>query len=235
MSEVQSAFVKNRQILDGILIANEVVDEARKLKKELLMFKVDFEKAYDSVEWTYEVMGRMSFPTLWRKWIKECVCTTTASVLVNGSPTDKFPLQRGLRQGDPLSPFLFLLAAEGLNVMMKALVDTGNFTGYTVGGANSMVVSHLQFADDTLLMGTKSWANVRAMRAGLVLFEAMFGLKVNFHKSSLVGVNINVSWLNEAASVLGCKVGKVPFLYLGLPIGGDPRRLLFWEPVVNRI
>jgi len=73
------------------------------------------------------------------------------------------------------------------------------------------------------------------MRVGLVLFEVMSGLKVNFHKSSLVGVNINASWLSEAASMLGCKVGKVSFLYLGLPIGGDPRQLLFWEPVVNRI
>jgi hypothetical protein len=90
ISESQIAFVKDRQILDGILIANEVVDEARKSKKELLSFKVDFEKAYDSVDWGYldEVMGIMSFPTLWRKWIKECVCTTLASVLVNGSPTE---------------------------------------------------------------------------------------------------------------------------------------------------
>ncbi|XP_024640828.1 uncharacterized protein [Medicago truncatula] len=237
VSETQSAFVKDRQILDGILIANEVVDEARRSKKDLLLFKVDFEKAYDSVDWGYldEVMGSMSFPTVWRKWIRECVGTATASVLVNGSPTDEFSLERGLRQGDPLSPFLFLLAAEGLNVLMKALVDTDLFTGYRVGRENSVVVSHLQFADDTLLIGNKSWANVRALRAGLVLFEAMSGLKVNFHKSSLVGVNIYDSWLSEAASVLGCKVGKIPFLYLGLSIGGDPRRLLFWEPVVDRI
>lgn len=112
VSEVQPAFVKNRKILDGILIANEVVDEAHKSKKDLMLFKVDFEKAYDSVDWGYldEVMGSMSFPTLWRKWIKECVCTATASVLVNGSPTDKFHLERGLLQCDPLSPFLFLLA-----------------------------------------------------------------------------------------------------------------------------
>ncbi|MCI48999.1 RNA-directed DNA polymerase (Reverse transcriptase), partial [Trifolium medium] len=70
---------------------------------------------------------------LWRKWIKECICTATASVLVNESPTDEFPLERGLRQGDPLSPFLFLLAAEGLHVLMEAMVDRNLFTGYSIG------------------------------------------------------------------------------------------------------
>ncbi|CAJ2644765.1 unnamed protein product [Trifolium pratense] len=179
ISESQTAFVKNRQILDGILIANEIVDEARKSKKDLMLFKVDFEKAYDSVDWGYldDVMGRMSFPTLWRKWIRECVCTATASVLVNGSPTDEFPLRRGLQQGDPLSPFLFLLAAEGLNVLMEAMVAHNLFTGYSIGGQESIRVSHLQFADDTLLLGVKSWANVRALRAVLVLFKTMSGLK----------------------------------------------------------
>ncbi|CAJ2652400.1 unnamed protein product [Trifolium pratense] len=211
ISESQTAFVKNRQILDGILIANEVVDEARKFKKDLLLFKVDFEKAYDSVDWGYldAVMGRMAFPNLWRK--------------------------RGLRQGDPLSPFLFLLAAEGLNVLMEAMVARNLFTGYSIGGQGSVSVSHLQFADDTLLMGTKSWANVRALRAVLVLFETMSGLKVNFNKSMLVGVNIPESWLCEAASTLCCKVGKIPFLYLGLQIGGDPRRLVFWEQILTRL
>lgn len=131
--------------MDGILIANEVVDEACKSKKELLLFNVDFEKAYDSVDWGYldSVMGCMSFPVLWRKWIKECVSTATTSVLVNGSPTDEFPLKRGLRQGDPLSPFLFLLAAEGLNIVMKSLVETQLFSGYSIRAANPVVVSHL--------------------------------------------------------------------------------------------
>jgi hypothetical protein len=145
ISESQTAFVKDRQILDGILIANEVMDEARKTKKELLLFKVDFEKAYDSVDWGYldAVMGKMAFPPLWRKWMRECVCTATASVLVNGSPTEEFPFQRGLRQGDPLSPFLFLVAAEGLNVMMSTMVERDQFVGYSVGEQDSMVVSHL--------------------------------------------------------------------------------------------
>ncbi|CAJ2670980.1 unnamed protein product [Trifolium pratense] len=237
ISESQSAFVENRQILDGILIANEAVDEARRSKKELMLFKVDFEKAYDSVDWGYldDVMGRMAFPTLWKKWIRECVCTATASVLVNGSPTDEFSLRRGLRQGDPLSPFLFLLAAKGFNVLMEAMVSRNLFTGYSIGEHSPISVSHLQFADDTLLLGVKSWANVRALRAVLVLFETMSGLKVNFNKSMLVGVNISDSWLEEAASALCCKVGKIPFLYLGLQIGGDPRRLSFWDPMLIRI
>jgi len=180
-------------------------------------------------------MCKMSFPALWRKWIRECVSTATASVLVNGSPTKEFPLERGLRQGDPLLPFLFLLAAEGLNVMMSGMVTANIFEGYSVGSSNNMVVSHLQFVDDTLLLGVKSWANVRALRALLLLFEAMSGLKVNFHKSMLVGVNVSDSWLVEAASILNCKVGRVPFLHLGISIGGNPSRIAFWDPVMHSI
>jgi len=128
-------------------------------------------------------MQKMSFLVLWRKWIKECVTTTTASILVNGSPTDEFPFKRGLRQGDPLSPFLFLLATEGLNVMRTSMAENNLFKGFGIGNSNSVVVSHLQFADDTLLLGEKSWANGRALRAVLSLFAVMSGLKVNFHKS----------------------------------------------------
>jgi hypothetical protein len=167
------------------------------------------------------------FLTLWRKWMKKCVSTATALILVNGCHTEEFHLKRGLRQGDPLSPFLFLLATEGLNVMMTEVVNLNLFTGYTVGAHTATVLSHLQFADDTLLLGTKSWANIRALRAILKLFKVMFGLKVNYHKSMLVGINVDESWLSEAASVLSCKIGRIPFLYLGLPIGGDARRLIF--------
>jgi len=67
--------------MDGILVANEIVDEAHRCKKELLLFKVDFEKAFDSVDWDYliDVMSKMGFPLLWRKWIKECIGTTTVT------------------------------------------------------------------------------------------------------------------------------------------------------------
>nr|ABN08584.1 RNA-directed DNA polymerase (Reverse transcriptase) [Medicago truncatula] len=206
------AFIKGRQILDGILLANEVVDEARKLKKELLLFKVDFGKPYDSVDWCYldAVMLKMGFLALSQKWIKECIGTTSTSVLVNGSPTEEFYLERGLREGDPLSPFLFLLVAEGFNVLMDSLSVNQFFIGYKVD-IEPVVVSHLQFEDDTLILREKSWANVRAMRAILLLFEALSGLKVNFSKSQLVGVNVPSSWLAEAVVVLNCNVGSLPF------------------------
>jgi len=79
----------------------------------------------------------MGFPTLWRKLIKECIGTTTASVLVNGSPTNEFSLGRSLRQGDPLSPFLFLLAVEGFNVLMESLSVNNLFSSYKVGSSLS--------------------------------------------------------------------------------------------------
>jgi hypothetical protein len=187
ISDNQSAFVKGRQILDGILVANEVVDDAKKCKKELLLFKLDFENVYDSIDWRYldKVMQKMGFPVLWQKWIKECIGTATASVLVNGSPTEEFPLKRGLKQRYSLSPFLFLLAAEGFNILMNSMSANQFFHGYKVGSGTTTVVSHLQFADDTIIIAEKSWANLRAMYAILMLFEAISGLNVNFTKSQL--------------------------------------------------
>jgi hypothetical protein len=96
----QSVFIKGRQILDDIHVENEVVDEAHRLKKDLLLFKVDFEKPYDYVDWNYlqNVVVEMNFSTLWRKWILECVITATTSMLVNGNPTEEFKLERELCQ-----------------------------------------------------------------------------------------------------------------------------------------
>jgi len=128
-------------------------------------------------------MKQLNFPTRWRKWMSECVGTATTSILVNGSPTDEFPLERGLRQGDPLSSFLFLLDAEGFNMLMQSVVEAGLFNGYRLGHENALGLSHLQFTDDTLIIGEKSWLNVRSMRVVLLIFEQMSGLKVNFNKS----------------------------------------------------
>ncbi|MCI20316.1 LINE-1 reverse transcriptase like, partial [Trifolium medium] len=142
------------------------------------MIVVDFEKAYDSVDWKYLdfVMEKMGFIDKWRGWTSECLRTTTISVLVNGSPTKEFEVGKGLRQGDPLSLFLFLLAAEGFNLMMSKGVQLNLFEGYKVG-TGDVNISHLQYADDTLIVGKKSWKNVRAIKANLQLFELISGLK----------------------------------------------------------
>ena len=195
VSKSRSAFVKGKQILDDILIANEAVDEAKRLNKELLLFKVNFKKAYDSVDLRYldAVMANMNFPTIWWKWILECVGSATTSVLVNGCPTDEFPIEWGLRQEDPLSPFLFLLAAEGFNVLMNEVVGAQLFDGYGIGRGDEVKLTHLQFADDAIIIGDKSWLNVRTMRAVLLLFKDVSGLKVNFNKSMMTGINISDS------------------------------------------
>jgi len=116
--------------------------------------------------------------------MKECIGTTTTYVSVNGIPTDEFSLERRLRQGGPLSSFLFLLAAEGLHTMMTATVKSNIFIGYRVG-------THPP--DDTVLLGVKNLANVKVMCVVLVIFEVMTDLKVNFNKSLLIEININNS------------------------------------------
>ena len=111
ISKSQNAFVKGCQILDAVLIANELVDSTMRRKEQGMVCKLDIEKAYDSISWEflYQVMNRMGFGNRWLSWIKWCISTASFSVLFNGSPTGFFPSSKGLRQGDPLSPYLFVI------------------------------------------------------------------------------------------------------------------------------
>lgn len=128
-------------------MVNEIV-RWYKLKK-MLLFKVDFEKAYDSVSWEYldKIMEVMGCGEKWRRWIKDCLQSARSSVLLNGNPTTEFQLQRGLRQGDPLSSFLFILIMEGLRVCMEDATHNSIFKGVTIGEQN-LHISHLFYADD---------------------------------------------------------------------------------------
>ncbi|XP_071713612.1 secreted RxLR effector protein 78-like [Rutidosis leptorrhynchoides] len=131
----QGAFLKGRYILDRVLIANETVDFIRTSRGKGFIFKADFEKAFDSLNWKFllDVMSCMGFGSKWRKWIMSCLKSASISILVNGAPTNQFTLSRGVREGDPLSPFLFILAAEGLNILTKATLDRNLFKGIEVG------------------------------------------------------------------------------------------------------
>lgn len=177
VGEVQSAFSGGKNIQDGILIANEIVDGWKKSKKQGLVIKLDFEKAFDNLNWKYilRMLNLMGFPRLWIKWMKECLQSAWVSVLVNGSPTKEFQMQKGVRQGDPISPFLFIIAVEGLNWLFKRALNQGILNGLVIGN-DGPVITHLQFADDTLVFCKANLEEVQVVKKILCDFEEFSGL-----------------------------------------------------------
>ena len=156
------------------------------------------------------------------------------SVLVNGSPTEEFCLAKGLRQGDPLSPFLFNIAVQGLSCMLQRGCDLGLTSGINIGNTG-LVISHLQFADDTLMFSSDSLHSMQNIKRILLCFELVSGLKVNFYKSSIVGVGVAAHTCNFTAQLLRCKQDQLPLMYLGLPIGGNLGRATMWNPILRNI
>ncbi|XP_071687548.1 uncharacterized protein [Rutidosis leptorrhynchoides] len=215
----QSAFLRERYILDGVLVANETIEYLKSNRKKGLIFKVDFEKAFDSLNWDFllEVMRCMGFGERWCKWIHAGLKSASISILIDGSPTREFNLGRGVRQGDPLSPFLFILAAEGLNILTKTAVSRGLFNGVEVG-RDKVLLLHLQYADDTMFLG--EWSKVNAL---------------NFNKSCLYGVGVNAGEIESLVRRMGCQADKFPFIYLGLPIGAKMKKVKDWDPVILKI
>nr|CCA65974.1 hypothetical protein [Beta vulgaris subsp. vulgaris] len=233
---LQSSYVEGRQILDGALVASEVIDLCKRKKMEAILLKLDFHKAYDSVSWSFLqwTLAQMKFPPQWCKWVMACVASASASILINGSPSRPFKLHRGLRQGDPLSPFLFVIIGEALNQLIIKATRLNLWRGIETSRDGPMI-SHLQYADDTLVFSDTSTDSLKSIKSTLILFQLVSGLQVNFHKSSLIGLNISDARANNAANLLQCKVGSIPFTYLGLPIGGNPSRIQFWKPVIEKL
>ncbi|GKA78156.1 RNA-directed DNA polymerase, eukaryota, partial [Tanacetum coccineum] len=155
----------------------------------------------------------------WRTWIQSCLRSSRGSILVNGSPTEEFQFFRGLKQGDPLSPFLFILIMESLHISFQRVVDAGLFTGIKI---NSMVnLSHLFYADDAIFLGQWSELNIDSLVRVLDCFFRASGLRINMCKSKIMGVNVEDGMVKNAASKLGCLVLKTPFTYLGTKVGGN--------------
>ncbi|GKV22579.1 hypothetical protein SLEP1_g32439 [Rubroshorea leprosula] len=236
IGEQQMAFIEGRQLVEGAVIANEILDKVKRKKKKGFLFKVDFEKAYDKVSWEFidYMMMRMGFCATWRKWIQECLNSSSVSILINGSPTNQFSVNKGIRQGDPLSPFLFLIVAEGLNGLMSSAVDKERYKGVGIGSGDAMV-THLQFTDDTIFFGDATEDNIRVIKCIMRTFELASGLKINFGKSQLIGVGVDQNWSAKMAYQLCCKEGKLPFKYLGILIGRNHRRKAMWQPMVESV
>ncbi|GJT13682.1 RNA-directed DNA polymerase, eukaryota [Tanacetum coccineum] len=142
ISNVQTAFLPNRQILDGPFIINEILARCKHKNQQAMFFKVDFAKAYDSIRWDYldDVLNAFGFGSRWRSWIQGSLNSGKASVLVNGSPTSEFQFHRGLKQGDPLAPFLFILIMESLHLSFNRAVEAGIFTGMSINLKKSHIL-----------------------------------------------------------------------------------------------
>ncbi|XP_019432100.1 PREDICTED: uncharacterized protein LOC109339150 [Lupinus angustifolius] len=232
ISPAQSAFLGGHNILDAPIILNEVIHSAKKSSEGCFIMKVDFQKAYDSVNWIFidYMLHRFGFPSIWRRWIKECITYTSKSILVNGIPSQQFSISKGIRQGDPLAPFLFLMVVEGFTGMVRRALSTCLYAGFKVG-RSQIEISVLQFADDTMLVRKPDSSFIWTIKSILRCFDLVSRLKVNFHKSSLMGINVHDNVIEAAATFLSCKVGSNPFNYLGIPVGANPRRFNTWTPV----
>ena len=154
ISKTLNAFVEGKQILDVVLVANEVVDSILRSDGGFILYKLDIEKA-DHVDWSFLcwVMEKMGFGEKWISWIRWCISIVCFSMLINGTPLGFFRSSRGLRQWDPFSPYLFVIVMEAFNRMIEKAVCGGFLTACQVrgrGGAG-VKVSHLLFADDTLI------------------------------------------------------------------------------------
>ncbi|WJZ96460.1 hypothetical protein VitviT2T_015146 [Vitis vinifera] len=155
VSPDQNAFVMGRQILDVSLIANEVIGAWNKRGENGLICKLDIEKAYDSFNWQFllKVMEKMGFGSKWLRWMWWCISIAKFSVMVNGAPAGFFSSSKGLRQGDPLSPYLFVMGMEVLSVLIRRAIEGGFISGCKIqrGRGQAVHVAHLLFVDDTIV------------------------------------------------------------------------------------
>ncbi|KAK2654816.1 hypothetical protein Ddye_014672 [Dipteronia dyeriana] len=194
---------------------------------------LDFKKAYNSSDHSFLdfMLKEMSFGYRWRKWAGCSISTPRLSILVNGSLTRQFGMERGLRQGDPLSPFLFNVVIEGLSAVFKKAEAMDLIKGISFGG-NVIQVTHLQFTDNTILFLQPIVDYLRNVRKILRCFEVASGLRINFQKSCVVKIGKrNEGEVNWTAIFKSSKASLL-ISYLGFPLGAQKLEKLqqsfFW-------
>ncbi|GKB76698.1 RNA-directed DNA polymerase, eukaryota [Tanacetum coccineum] len=156
-----------------------------------------------------------------------------ASVLINGSPSEEFAFYRGLKQGDPLAPFLFILIMESLHLSFSRTVSIGLFTGLWL--TDSMTISHLFYADDAVFIEEWSDSNMENIVKILNCFFLASGLKINMQKSHIMGVGVADVLIQQVASSIGCAIMKTPFRYLGVLVGNNTLRCSAWTDTIHKL
>lgn len=233
ISEDQSGFVEGRQILDNILLVQEMIHTLQSRKIPGMMIQLDLSKAFDKVNWNYleATLNAFGFESRWTKWILALIKSTNFSILVNGSPSVPFSPSRGIRQGDPLSPFLFVILMEGLSRYIHKAKAEGKISGLHPF-SSLPATTHQQFADDTMLHGSPTVKDAKAFKNILSLFRKASGMEINHSKSTIFFFNTHVSIQNHLTNILGFRKGTLPSKYLGAPLTTKPWKKVHWERLI---
>jgi exonuclease III len=231
----QTAFMPGRYILEGVVILHETIHELHRKKLDGVLFKIDFEKAYDKVNWDFlqQAMRLKGFNPVWCNWIQQFIEKGSVGIRVNDDIGRYFQTKKGLRQGDPLSPILFNIVADMLAIMIQRAKADDQISGlipHLVEGG----ISILQYADDTILFMDNDLDKALNMKLILCLFEQLSGLKINFHKSEIFCFGRAMEREADYKNLFGCNSGSLPFRYLGIPIHFTRLRNGDWKPVEDR-
>lgn len=202
-----------------------------------MFLKTDMEKAFDRMEWNFilEIMRKLGFPPIWINWIRICIFSPSFSILINGSPFGLFSPARGLRQGNPLSPFLFILGSE---VFSRLLVHTESqdfLKGLKIAKI-CPIVSHLLFADDLLVFCRAFPSKTSCIRDCFDKYSRWFGQSINVSKSSIhFSKNTNPNSIRNILSILPFIHNPSKSVYLGLPILFGSSKTLAFHGIIDKV
>ncbi|XP_010473903.1 PREDICTED: uncharacterized protein LOC104753332 [Camelina sativa] len=222
ISETQSAFVARRLITDNILLAQENFHALRTnpiCKAKFVAIKTDMSKAYDRVEWLFleALMDKLGFCEKWRRWIMSCISSVSYKVLLNGEAKWSITPSRGLRQGDPLSPFLFIILTEALISQLKGAEEEGRITGLKIA-QGSPPISHLLFADDSLFFCKADIPQCAELLRIINIYDLASGQQLNAEKSAILfGSKVDNSLKVDIKRAIGIAKEGGMGMYLGLP------------------
>jgi hypothetical protein len=233
----QSAFIPFRSIAENVLLAQELVRNYHKDRGQpRCTLKIDLMKAYDSVDWEFLIfcLKCFGFPTRFINWIRVCITSPRFYVSINGTMVGYFEGKRGLRQGDPFSPYLFVIAME---VFSKIMVDyTGGDFGFKFHPkCASLKLTHLCFTDDLLIFFEASLVSIKIIKSALLEFESLSGLKSNPKKSSFLCSGISERIKHVLLDDLGMNEGLFPVRYLGVPLISSRLSAADCEALITRI
>lgn len=189
ISENQSAFIPGRAISDNVLITHEMLHYLKMSQAQVkctMAVKTDMSKVYDRVEWSFlaQVMQKLGFHDIWVNWIVQCISTVSYSYLIKDKAMGAVTPQRGIRQGDPLSPYLFILCGEVLSRLCTRAKKNGTLHGIKVA-RGSPAINHLIFADDTMFFCQATKESCGTLQSILLQYEEASGQRINKDKSSI--------------------------------------------------